>query len=116
MRVRVVGEWAHRAADQRDRLVRVAARSGDNPEHVQGVWVVRRLVENAPVELRGAIDPPSPMMGKRRVEVHSEASPLAPNVCGQLSAALASASRSFTPEVKGPPSARLDKSVCTRRR
>jgi hypothetical protein len=42
--------------------------------------VVRRLVENAPVELRGAIDSPGAVMGKRRVEIVGEASPPVPNV------------------------------------
>ena len=80
MGVRVVGERAHRPADEFDRLLWIAAGSRDDPEHVQGVGVVGRLVKNAPVELRGAAEPSGAVMGERRIEVGGESRPWIPEV------------------------------------
>jgi hypothetical protein len=87
MGVGMVGEWTHGAADKRDRLLWVAARSGDDAQHMQGVWVVGRLGENALVELRGAIEPTGAVMLERNIKVRGEGGPRA-KVSRQLRSAL----------------------------
>ena len=120
MRVSVVDERAHRAADELDRPIRLSPGGRNDPEHVQGVGMVGRLIEDATVKLRGAIDAPGAVMGERRVESVGEASPPGPSVLGQPQAAPASASsraaRWFTAAVCGPILATSDEKVCTRRR
>ncbi len=80
MGVRGVGERTHRPADEFDRLLWIAAGSRDDPEHVQGVGVVGRLVKNAPVELRGATEPSGAVMDERRIEIGGKTRPSTPEV------------------------------------
>jgi hypothetical protein len=120
MRVSVVDERAHRAADELDRPICVAPRGRNDPEHMQGVRMVRRPLKDATVKLRGPIDAPSAVMGERLGEIVGEASPPVSNLRGQLSGAPVSASSKavcwFTAAVCGPLFAASDEKVCTRRR
>jgi hypothetical protein len=75
MRIGIVGENAHRALDQLDGMLRPPAGRRDHAEHVQGVRMVRRFVQDSTVDGSSSVNASRTMMRERRLNLRFEPGP-----------------------------------------